>query len=72
MYSFCKLFEIAINSGICSTQIMDDLNRMRKVLDFSFTDKPLPQDAVNQNSSATNKNTNMSKTKQDNEMPYAN
>ncbi|MFN8770886.1 MAG: hypothetical protein ACK5WP_08495 [Neisseriaceae bacterium] len=70
---FAKLFETARNAGICSTQLMDDLNRMREVLDFSYTDKPIPQDAVNQvqNNNSTDKNTNMREIKQYTETPYS-
>ncbi len=64
---YAKLFETARNSGICSTQIMDDLNRMREILDFSYTDKPIPQD-VNESI----KSTNARDIKQTTETPYAN
>lgn len=74
---YAKLCETARNSGICSTQLMDDLNRMREILDFTYTDKPIPQDIANKNQDAKNsnnsgKNTNMRETKQDTETPYAN
>jgi hypothetical protein len=74
---YAKLFETARNSGICSTQIMDDLNRMREILDFTYTNKPIPQDVVNKSqntddNSTTSKNTNMRDTKQDTATPYAN
>ncbi len=74
---YAKLFETARNSGICSTQLMDDLNRMREILDFTYTSKPVPQDVVNKSqtsddNSTNSKNTNMRDTKQDTATPYAN
>lgn len=71
---FAKLFEMARNTGICSNQIMDDLNRMREILGFSYTNKPVPQDTINQaqNNDNGNKNTNIRETKQDTSTPYAN
>lgn len=69
---YAKLFETARNSGICSTQLMDDLNRMREILDFTYTDKPIPQDVVNKASNNDDNHTNMRDTKQDTKTPYAN
>jgi hypothetical protein len=46
---------------------------MREILDFSHTDKPIPQDTMNQaQNNAGNKNTNMQETKQDTKTPYSN
>ena len=69
---YAKLFETARNSGICSTQLMDDLNRMREILDFTYTSKPVPQDVVNKSPNTDNNNTNMRDTKKDTSTPYAN
>ncbi|MDQ5920259.1 MAG: hypothetical protein QG673_315 [Pseudomonadota bacterium] len=69
---YAKLFETARNSGICSTKLMDDLNRMREILDFTYTDKPIPQDVESSDSKNSGKNTNMRETKQDTETPYSN
>ncbi|MCE3267826.1 MAG: hypothetical protein K0R49_78 [Burkholderiales bacterium] len=70
---FAKLFESARNTGICSTQLMDDLNRMREILDFSHTDKPVPQDVTEsaQSGDTGNKNTNMRNTRDDTSTPYS-
>jgi len=65
---YAKMFETARNSGICSTQLIEDLNRMREILGFTYTDKPIPQDIANNQSN----NTNMRDTKNDTVTPYAN